>query len=76
MNTSGTGDETKLSVSGYIAPGVQIRYGVGVFDSVSEVALRYQLLPKLYLEAVSSLNSELNLYYQFTLDDKEEPKPE
>ena len=76
LNTSGTGDETKLSVSGYIAPGVQIRYGVGVFDSVSEVALRYQLLPKLYLEAVSSLNSELNLYYQFTLDDKEEPKPE
>ncbi|MEI8649847.1 translocation/assembly module TamB [Paraglaciecola sp. Hal342] len=76
LNTSGAGDETKLSVSGYIAPGVQIRYGVGVFDSVSEVALRYQLIPKLYLEAVSSLNSELNLYYQFSLDDEEDTKPE
>ena len=76
VNTSGAGDDTKLSVSGYIAPGVQLRYGVGVFDSVSEVALRYQLMPKLYLEAVSGLNSALDLYYQFTLNDDKEPKPE
>ncbi|MDN4500785.1 translocation/assembly module TamB domain-containing protein [Alteromonadaceae bacterium BrNp21-10] len=72
LDTSGQGDGTKLSVSGYIAPGVQIRYGVGVFDSASEVALRYQLLPKLYIEAVSGLNNALDLYYQFSFyDDKE-----
>ncbi|MEH6711545.1 MAG: translocation/assembly module TamB domain-containing protein [Paraglaciecola polaris] len=76
LNTTGAGDDTKLSVSGYIAPGVQLRYGVGVFDSVSEVALRYQLMPKLYLEAVSGLNSALDLYYQFTLDDDKKSKPE
>ncbi|MFT6895789.1 MAG: translocation and assembly module TamB [Paraglaciecola sp.] len=67
LNTSGQGDETKLSVSGYIAPGVQLRYGVGVFDSASEVALRYQLMPKLYLEAVSGLENALDIYYQFSI---------
>lgn len=67
LNTSGQGDETKLSVSGYIAPGVQIRYGVGVFDSAAEVALRYQLMPKLYIEAVSGTANALDIYYQFSI---------
>lgn len=66
LSTTGQGEQTKLSVSGYVAPGVQLRYGVGVFDSASEVALRYQILPKLYLEAVSGLNNALDLYYQFS----------
>ena len=72
VDASGDGDETKLSVSGYIAPGVQLRYGIGVFDSASEVALRYQLSPKLYLEAVSGLNNALDIYYQFSRTSKRE----
>ncbi|MCC2617594.1 translocation/assembly module TamB domain-containing protein [Aestuariibacter halophilus] len=75
LDTRGHGDATQLALTGYIAPGVQIRYGVGVFDSASEVALRYQLMPKLYLEAVSGLNKALDLYYQ--LDIRPAPtKPE
>jgi translocation and assembly module TamB len=74
LNTTGAGDETKLSVSGNIAPGVQLRYGVGVFDSVSEVAIRYLFMPKLYLEAVSGTDSALDLYYQFTLGDNDTDK--
>ena len=72
VDASGEGDQTKLSVSGYIAPGVQLRYGIGVFDSASEVALRYQLSPKLYLEAVSGLNNALDIYYQFSRTSKEQ----
>jgi translocation and assembly module TamB len=76
--TTGQGNDTKVAVSGNIAKGVQLRYGVGVFDSASEVALRYQLLPKLYLEAVSGLNNALDIYYQFNLQGKktDEPKVE
>lgn len=78
--TSGQGEETKLSVSGYVAPGVQLRYGVGVFDSASEVALRYQIMPQLYLEAVSGLNNALDLYYQMFIgtdeSEKEQAVPE
>jgi len=68
LDTSGQGNETQLSLTGTIAPGVQLRYGVGVFDSVSEVAIRYELLPKLYLEAVSGLNNAIDIYYQFSLE--------
>lgn len=72
LGTSGQGEETKISVSGNIAPGVQLRYGVGVFDSSSEVAIRYQVMPKLYLEAVSGLQNALDIYYQFSIRDDEE----
>jgi translocation and assembly module TamB len=74
LDTSGQGNETKISVSGYVAPGVQLRYGVGVFDSASEVALRYQISSKLYLEAVSGLNNALDIYYQFNRYDSEAPE--
>jgi translocation and assembly module TamB len=69
LDTSGQGEETQLSLTGTIAPGVQLRYGVGVFDSASEVAVRYELLPKLYLEAVSDgFNSAIDIYYQFSVE--------
>lgn len=68
IDTSGQGENTQLSLSGTIAPGVQLRYGVGVFDSVSEVAIRYELLPKLYLEAVSGVSNAIDIYYQFSIE--------
>jgi translocation and assembly module TamB len=68
LDTTGQGDGTQLSLSGTIAPGVQLRYGVGVFDSVSEVAIRYELIPKLYIEAVSGLSNAIDIYYQFNIE--------
>ncbi|MDU0354548.1 translocation/assembly module TamB domain-containing protein [Paraglaciecola aquimarina] len=74
LDTSGQGDETQLSLTGTIAPGLQLRYGIGVFDSVSEVAIRYELLPKLYVEAVSGLNYALDFYYQFSFEGSQNKK--
>jgi translocation and assembly module TamB len=71
LDTSGQGDGTQLSLSGTIAPGVQLRYGVGVFDSISEVAIRYELMPKLYIEAVRGLGSAIDIYYQFSIEDSQ-----
>lgn len=68
IDTSGQGDATQLSLSGTIAPGVQLRYGVGVFDSISEVAIRYELIPKLYIEAVSGVSNAIDIYYQFSIE--------
>jgi translocation and assembly module TamB len=68
LETSGQGDGTQLSLTGTIAPGVQLRYGVGVFDSISEVAIRYELIPKLYIEAVSGVSNAIDIYYQFSLE--------
>ena len=74
LDTSGQGDNTQLSLTGYVAPGVQLRYGVGVFDSVSEVAIRYELLPQLYIEAVSGLNNAIDIYYRFSVEGSENKK--
>ncbi|MCF2949809.1 translocation/assembly module TamB [Paraglaciecola aquimarina] len=74
LDTSGQGDNTQLSLTGTIAPGLQLRYGVGVFDSVSEVAIRYELLPKLYVEAVSGLSNAVDFYYQFSIEGSQNEK--
>jgi translocation and assembly module TamB len=76
LDTSGQGDTTQLSVSGYVAPGVQLRYGIGVFDSLSEVAIRYELLPQLYIEAVSGLSNAIDIYYSFSIEGSQNNKIE
>lgn len=63
--TRGEGTGTKVAVSGYLLPGVQVSYGVGVFSPATEVTLRYEILPKLMLEAISGLSSAVDLLYQF-----------
>ena len=68
LDTSGQGEETQLSLTGTIAPGVQLRYGVGVFDSISEIAIRYELIPQLYIEAVSGVSNAIDIYYQFSVE--------
>ncbi|MBQ4831660.1 translocation/assembly module TamB domain-containing protein [Pseudoalteromonas sp. MMG010] len=65
LSSSGSGDSTKVEISGYIAPSLQVKYSVGVFDSLSEVAVRYQLLSQLYIEATSGLNQNLDILYKF-----------
>lgn len=69
IQTAGQEGETQVQLSGQLAEGVKITYGIGVFDSVSEVSVHYQLLPQLYLEAVSGANNTLDLYYEITSKD-------
>ena len=68
LNTSGSGDNTKIEVSGYIAPKLQLRYGVGVFDGTPEVGLRYQLSNKFFVEFVNDTGQALDLLYKFSFD--------
>ncbi|MNE68899.1 Translocation and assembly module TamB [compost metagenome] len=49
---------------GQITDRLSIRYGLGVVDSTSVVALRYELTKRLYLEAASGLASSLDLFYK------------
>lgn len=64
---------------GNIAKNLSVRFGVGLFDNSQEVAIRYRLLPQLYIEAVQRLSeavSLIDLYYEFSLgdpDDETEP---
>ncbi|WP_165310172.1 autotransporter assembly complex protein TamB [Vibrio ziniensis] len=68
LDTAGSGDESQVTVSGYIRPGLQVKYGVGIFNSVGEFTIRYRLMTDLYVEAVSGLDSAVDLLYQFELN--------
>ncbi|WP_032468147.1 autotransporter assembly complex protein TamB [Vibrio sp. RC586] len=65
LDTAGSGDDSQVTVSGYILPGLQVKYGVGIFNSVGEFTVRYRLMQDLYLEAVSGVDSAVDLLYQF-----------
>ena len=65
LDSTGSGDETQVSISGYLMPGLQLQYGMGVFTSISEVRLRYELMPRLYVQVLSGLNQALDLFYKF-----------
>ena len=65
LSTSGAGDDSQVTISGYIAPGLQVKYGVGIFNQVDEFTLRYKLMRNLYVEAVSGLDQAVDLLYQF-----------
>ncbi|MEI5639163.1 MULTISPECIES: autotransporter assembly complex protein TamB [unclassified Pseudoalteromonas] len=70
LSAKGSGDDTQVEVSGYITPNVQVSYRVGVFDSMNEIALRYRVFSKFYIEATSGLYDSIDLLYKFDWDDE------
>ncbi|WP_125782260.1 autotransporter assembly complex protein TamB [Pseudoalteromonas rubra] len=69
LAAKGSGDDTQVEVSGYLTPSVQVSYRVGVFASLSEVAVRYRIFSKFYIEATSGLYKSIDLLYKFDWDD-------
>ncbi|MGF1686401.1 translocation/assembly module TamB [Photobacterium japonica] len=65
LDTAGSGSDSQVTISGYIAPGLQVKYGVGIFESIGEFTVRYRLMKGLYVEVVSGLDSAVDLLYQF-----------
>ncbi|WP_421260906.1 translocation/assembly module TamB domain-containing protein [Aeromonas jandaei] len=67
LDTAGSGDNTQVTLSAYLLPGLQFQYGVGVFSPIAEFKLRYELLPRLYLQAMSGVAQAVDIFYRFTL---------
>ncbi|MGC6746233.1 translocation/assembly module TamB domain-containing protein [Escherichia coli] len=65
LDTRGVGDSSRWWSAAMYCRGLQVKYGVGIFDSIATLTLRYRLMPKLYLEAVSGVDRALDLLYQF-----------
>ena len=68
LDSSGSGASTALEVGGNIHPDVQIKYRKGLFNSLTDVVVRYDFLPNFYVEAVSGVSNALDLYYEFETD--------
>nr|BFD43090.1 translocation/assembly module TamB domain-containing protein [Pseudomonas sp. FFPRI_1] len=64
LDTQGSGNNTSVVASGAISEKLSLRYGVGVFEPASTIALRYKLSKKVYLEAASGFASSLDIFYK------------
>ena len=64
LDTQGSGNSTSVVASGNISEKLSLRYGVGVFEPASTIALRYKLSKKVYLEAASGFASSLDIFYK------------
>lgn len=66
LQTAGSGENSQVQITGRISEDIQITYGVGVFDQASEVILKYQIMPQLFIEAKSGVDSAVDLFYQIS----------
>ena len=64
LETEGSGISTQVVAAGYITDKLSLRYGVGVFDQANQLAVRYDLTRRLYLEAISGFASSLDFFYK------------
>nr|CDQ36140.1 Autotransporter assembly factor TamB [Virgibacillus halodenitrificans] len=67
LDTSGSGEDSQVVVSGYVFDDLKVGYGVGIFSPIAELTLRYRLIQNLYLEAVSGAAQAIDLIYTFSL---------
>ena len=65
LGTEGDSSGTKVAISGRLTSKLFISFGIGLFDQSQAVKLRYKLSPKLSLEALSSMESAITLFYTF-----------
>ncbi len=65
LATQGESDQTQVAVSGYIRPDLYLSFGMGVFAPVQSFKVRYQMNKRLSLEAVTSLESAITLFYSW-----------
>lgn len=64
LESEGSGQATSMVASGYLTHNLSLRYGMGLFEPASTLALRYDLSRKLYLEAASGIASSLDVFYK------------
>jgi translocation and assembly module TamB len=62
------GNDQQASIAGYLGEQVYIKYGIGVVEPINELTVRFYLLSRLWIEAVSSLESSANIYYSFDIN--------
>lgn len=64
LETEGSGAQTSVVASGRLSDRLTLSYGVGVFESMNTLSLRYRLSRRVFLEAASGLASSLDIFYR------------
>ena len=64
LDAEGSGNSTAVVASGKINERLSVRYGVGVFEPASTIALRYKLSRRVYVEVASGFASSMDIFYK------------
>ncbi|MFK7863203.1 MAG: translocation/assembly module TamB domain-containing protein [Pseudohongiellaceae bacterium] len=64
ITSSGDINSSELSVGKYVTPGIFVRYGIGLFDSRSKMAVDYNLTEKLLLQAETGEFQSVDVTYK------------
>ncbi|MGO2132981.1 MAG: autotransporter assembly complex protein TamB [Halomonas sp.] len=67
LDTTGSGDDSQVEVSGNLSERLSMSYGVGVFSPIARLTLRYKIWNNLYVEAVSGAAQAVDLVYTISL---------
>jgi translocation and assembly module TamB len=68
LDAGGGGEGASLVVSRYLGGGVYVGYGLGLFDTVNTLRLRFQINRRLSLEAVSGYEQAADLFHTVERD--------
>lgn len=68
VSADNASDGASLVVSKHLGGGLYVSYGLGLFDAVNTLRLRYQINRRLSIEAVSGDEAEADLFYTFERD--------
>lgn len=63
INSTGNINSSVLTIGKYLTPDIFVRYGVGLFDHQSKVAIDYTLTPRIMLQAESGEYQSIDLTY-------------
>lgn len=70
LTTQNFGTPSFITLSGYIAPGIQVQYGISMVDLLKNtVTIRYCIHPQLYMESrFDNYKQSLDLLYRFSFN--------
>ena len=68
LTAGSTEDRSEVGLSGYITPDLMIRYGLGMFEAVNTLTLKYRLYKNLYAEVISGRANAVDLLWSFSRD--------
>lgn len=68
LSTGSTENRSEVGLSGYITPDLMIRYGVGMFEAVNTLTLKYRIRKNLYAEVISGKSNAFDLLWSFDRD--------
>jgi translocation and assembly module TamB len=68
ISTEGAEDETQATIGGYVGDRLYVRYGMGLVEPINELMVRLYLMSNLWVEAVSSLQRSVDVFYAFDID--------